>query len=363
MFDEDNRLDVRTERPEVETIPMSISGKLNNPLDAFSNEKVLPVTQLSLAPEREDVFSRLSKLYSAPPLRENIKPSKLRRAGGMIVGGLVGASQGAEAGSKAAMDIVDRPYREAYQDWSIRTGALGEEAKLGIEREKLNLEGQRIDNSGLSGYASYRRAIDAGDPDLQGDIERSRVSAREEALEPGREKDDERTRERNESLENTRQTNRMAVEAFRQTGRNALTDKEIKARDANTEKTIRSREYIAGKNRELREQMGLKRDQRIPPNQQYLAKIMAEKEVAELMSDSAEFNAIFTESKDSQNRPIITLKPDKEIKSNWTEQYRKRKKQIDDLAKGILAQSYSGYGQDEVDTSETEDEFDIEEVY
>lgn len=334
--------------------------------------KNLPASQLetvnSNPPVGNDTQAQLRAALSAPPLQSEHKPSGMRRFGGAIAGGLVGAGFGPEEGMKVSQGIVDKPYRESYQDWATKTGALEKQASLDIEQKKA-------DTSGLSAYGSYLRSIGAIDPEVQGAIEGAKTGARETALQPGRESlEDKRQagrtaledirRQREQDLETVRQLGRESLEGTRQANRTAISDKDRAAREKTAKDQINSRENIAKLNRDLRKNLAASatKNQRVPPSQQYLGKLMAENEISQLVSDPDEFEALFNTNTDKTSGKVTyTLKPDKEVKSTWKKKRDERQADIDKLLGSILKTSYSPTA-DNADDEETGDSFDIEEI-
>jgi len=321
----------------------------------------------------QSTMNRLGEVLSALPLRGDYKPSKMRRFGAAVVGGLTGAAGGPETGMKVASSILEAPYREQYQDWLTKSGALEKQANLEIEREKA-------ETGGLSGYAAYINALRQSDPELLADIEGGRVRAREEALEPGREAGFTREqggreaiedirRERERALETARQGGRRGLERFRQTGRETISNKDRLTREKVARDQMLSRENIARLNRELRNQLqsSATRNQRVPPSQQYLGRLMAENEISQLISDPEEFDALFTSSTDSNGRPIVILKPDRDVPAAWKaarpdgKGYDARKKQINDLLKELIKTSYSPSSEDGSEDGE-EDQYEFKEL-
>lgn len=355
---------------QVDTIPSVVQRNYGEelPLGSARIEPNLSVPK-NIVPEEESIYDRLSTLFSNPPTREENQPSKLRRIGGAIFGGMTGAAFGPEKGVETATGIVDKPYREAYEDWAVRTGALQKQAEIELARSKA-------ETGGLSDIASYIRAVSASDPDLQGEIEGRKTAAREDVLEPGRIARSEREQEGRETIEEKRQRGREALEILRQNreltleqrrqeGRKAITQDQINAAEKRAKALIESRENIARLNRELRRDLDKSRNQRVPPSQQYLGRLMAENEVAKTISNKDEFEALFNQTEDSQGRPIITLKADTEVMAKWKTKYDERKKEIQALLKQIIGTSFNPNEKEfdiDDENENQEDEYDIEEI-
>lgn len=63
------------------------------------------------------------------PSRYDFAPSKLDRLGAILSGVSAGITQGGPAGMEAGQSALERPYRTALQDYSLRGGQLGEAAR------------------------------------------------------------------------------------------------------------------------------------------------------------------------------------------------------------------------------------------
>lgn len=303
----------------------------------------------------EDVVTNLKNNLMNPPTLEQHKPTKLRRVGAAIAGGLVGATQGADAGFKTSSTIAQKPYQEAYQDWLTRTGALEKQANL-----ELNIN--KAQTGGLSELASYLRAQMSGDPVLQGEIARAREAGTQSVRAPIESQQEADRQKGRIALEDIRTERAMTLEERRQKGLNERNAANIASREKTALDAINSRENIAEKARELRKQIADRESQRVPPNQQYLARIMAENEISKIISDPDELDNLFTASAPNDQGVITyTLKPKSEIKAAWIEKYNERTKEMENIRKGILGSSYDpNAGEYEIE-DETE-EFEIEEV-
>lgn len=324
--------------------------------------------QANAAPE-QDTMGRLKDLLEKPPLLSENKPSGLRRFGAAVAGGLAGAAGGPEVGVKTAKGILEQPYAEQYQDWLTRSGALEKQAGLEIE-------GQKADASSLNATAAIRRASGANDPTLQGNIEESKYRGREKALEPGRVAASDREQEKIEltqrlqairegNLEEQRQGGRETLEDIRQTGREKISQDQIDSLERRAKNAITSRENVAELGRKLRKELASSatKNQRVPPTQQAVGRMLAEDEISKLITNQDEFDALFDKSTDSQGRPIIRLKPDRDVKAEWVTKYKTRKREIDDLLKQILKASFSpapDTGDEEEENDE--DRYDSEEL-
>jgi len=352
---------------EVEPIQSEISRFSGNEFPV----QELPMQESPMQPEIPNApyaqagpssIDQLRELLLNPPTLEGNKPSKLRRFGAALTGGLTGAAFGPEEGVKQARNIVEKPYRESYQDWATRTGALGQQVGLESEQTKLGLEQQKVNQGELSSIGSYLRSIGAIDPKLQGDIEGARYGAREEKLEPGREKASQREMIKNTILEGIRATRETELEKLRQGGRSSVSDKEIAARERLARAQINSRANIAAKARELKKQMSVGKNQRIPPSQQALAALMAENEIAKTIADPEIFTGLFEEVIDkTTGAKSYRLKMDQAISETLEGKYKETKTQIDNMIKSILRQSFSPTGEEEDDRfSDEEDDDDIE---
>lgn len=68
------------------------------------------------------------------PVREQYQPSKLRRIGAAIAGGLTGLSD-PRAGIAVARQTVDAPYRDAVEDWQMKGAGLRAAADIEAQRD------------------------------------------------------------------------------------------------------------------------------------------------------------------------------------------------------------------------------------
>ena len=348
--------------------------KIDAPLDAVSslfeeedlaervkkavarNDYKIPMKQVGMAvdptetvPEVEgppNAFKRLSTALGQAPQMGDYQPSKFRRIAGAITGGAIGATQGAEAGFKTSSNIVQAPYREAYQDWVTRTGALEKEAELELKQQQLQ-------TSGLSGMASLLRAQQAGDPELQANIAGAKAGAIAKEQEPYKIASFTREDDARKALESIKSDLRMSEEKLKQGNRIDITNKNIGARSAEAQKerdlreklamkAIASRENIAKLARELKQKMQPTRNQRLPPNQQFLAKIMAENEIAtNLISDVSELKGLFRAMPTKEGGVVYQLKPESETEAKWKNLRLKKVEQVNTILKRILGGSFN----------------------
>lgn len=95
-------------------------------------------------------------LAQAPTMEAN-KPTKMRRFGAAVVGGMAGATGGAEAGYRTAEDINQAPYRRSMQDWTTRTNSLSQGAKIEQDEIENNVKSlEAAERLGLS-YAQFEQ--------------------------------------------------------------------------------------------------------------------------------------------------------------------------------------------------------------
>lgn len=370
------RPEVTRNYPLAEDQPLYVDPK-STPIQALNFDQ-LPLKDTSptiepnipsipKVPKEQSTADRLKGLLSAPPLQSDFKPSKLRKFGAAVAGGLTGAAYGPRTGMEVASNIADQPYREQYQDWLTKTGALEKQSQLDISKSKA-------ESGGLSALGSYLRAQGAIDPELQANIASKKTTATEAALEPGREAKSTRDqagkeaiegirRDREQKLETTRQAGREVLETNKQKNKQKLSDEQITSREKIAKDNITSRENIARLNRELKKKVAstAAKNQRVPPSQQYLGKAMAENEISQLISNKDEFDALFSENKDATSGRIsYSLKPENEIDDLWKAKYKARKGEINELLSKILKSSYNPSRS--AAEEDSEDDYSIEET-
>src|SRR5438132_7908552 len=111
----DNSDTVGNPSPKVEPIESDVnaSNMIQTPLPQSASKYIQPKSpEMLQGKSDESSYERLGRLLSNPPLKSDYEPSKLRRAAGMIVGGLSGFAGGPKEGVEAATNIVDKPYRD-----------------------------------------------------------------------------------------------------------------------------------------------------------------------------------------------------------------------------------------------------------
>lgn len=112
----------------------------NNPLDFSLPEEVIPFESPNFnLPIESSARARLRSALENIPERESV--SGKRKLFAAITGGLTGATQGGEAGAKAATDIIEAPYRRKSEDWRSKIGPL--QAEVELERGDLESENLR----------------------------------------------------------------------------------------------------------------------------------------------------------------------------------------------------------------------------
>lgn len=98
--------------------------------------------QLKAAPARSAYMEALTH----QPTDAQTAPSRGRRIGAAIAGGLGGFAEGPSRGAALAQGIIDAPYKSAMQDYTTKLAGLGESAKLeqdDIETQMKTLEAAR----------------------------------------------------------------------------------------------------------------------------------------------------------------------------------------------------------------------------
>lgn len=301
-------------------------------------------------PESQNVFDRLKDTLRSAPIASEYHPSKLRKVGGAIVGGLTGAAYGPEKGREAAENIVQAPYRESYQDWLTKSGALEKEANIETTQRKAGQEDYKnyLDYLGVS--RNILKDENEIDPNVQGILAKAKKKGEEEALKPGREDADARELNNKIVLESLVTQREKDIEEIRQKGRIALSDKEqkqkdkeIKSREKLAADAIKSRENIAKLKRELDAKIAGAKNQRVPPNQQAYAQVLAENEVSKTIASSDELEQFFDVVKDKDgNTASYKLKPISAFKNPKDKtRYEEVKSRIDNIKKNILKSSFS----------------------
>ena len=309
------------------------------------------------------VSSRLKDLLSQYPTPEQHAPSKKRRALGAIAGGLVGATN-PEQGYKLSSEIVENPYKNAMQNWETKYKPAEAAYNLETSANKNNI-------SGLSDIASYMRAMNESNPDLQGQIERAKIGAREGVEQPNRIQLRNLEGQQASSLEDKRLGGQIQVHNITQENENLRTAAGIKGRasEGNLDRQGRldiakmddaTRRYIADKERELRREIAKdKTGSNLSVDQQVKARMDAEDQIlGSTMPDlqkglpgitPEEFDALVNDIKDSNGKHVAwALKSEKDVPSEWKGAYLTRKAQIQRKANKMLSTTISDVsGEDE----------------
>jgi hypothetical protein len=120
-----------------------------------------PTVQVALSPSQSKYQAELNRM----PNQGDYKPSKWRRFGAALAGGLAGL-RNPSAGADIAQDIIDAPYANAVDQWhrslTARAQEMGIEDKAmqqDIARRRAGIYEQQVANSGLSAQASFQRAM------------------------------------------------------------------------------------------------------------------------------------------------------------------------------------------------------------
>lgn len=365
---------------EISITPDYIQRTLSNageemPLrESLISPEPFPESNNYVPPKELSPYERLSQLLLNPPLQSAYKPSKLRRFGGALVGGLTGAAFGPEQGVKQAQNILSAPYREAYQDWATRTGALEARVNLDIARQKARSGDTQDYLAYLKELREQAKLASELDPEFQGELVGAKTRAEEREKEPGRKAAFYREQAGKEDLADIAAIRAMDLEKFRQSMLNARFRDNVASLEKRVREQIGSREHIAKLANDLKRELAKGKNQRIPPNQQVLAQLKAENDVAKSIAEKEKFDALFIGIKDKDGNIVsYRLRPntDPEVKAKYNEDYNKIKRQIDDLTKGILKKAFTPAGYEtfgieeednELDNDIDESNFSVEEV-
>lgn len=373
---------IQEPQPKLEMQQASIGDQLDQPqLNTTALQDNYEPTNLSSGMQsggqpnpqmQASVFDRLKDSLNSIPKQTDYHPSTIRKIAGGVVGGLTGAAFGPEQGKKSAEDIVQAPYRESYQDWLNKSGALEKEADVELKRGKASQE----DTQNYLNYLKVKHDID--ETDLQNDPEHQRVLAKgkktgeEEALKPGREDADARELNNKIVLESIQTQREKDLEEIRQRGRKELSaeerkqkDKEITSREKLANQAINSKENISRLNREMREKIISSKNQRVSPNQQAYAQMLAENDVSKTIASFDDLELFFIEQKDKDgNVTSYKLKPISSFKNPRDKtRYDAIKSQIDNLKKGILKNSYNPSSDEpDVENDDDTDDISVEEI-
>lgn len=116
----------------------------------------------------EDSISRIRKLFSTVPKREDYKPSLGRN----ILSNIAGVGTGLKThdaikAGQANEAVRDAPYNNAFSDW---------QSKVAPELKLAEIEGEERKSrfAGFGSLAAMQRAQDASNPELQGQLAESR---------------------------------------------------------------------------------------------------------------------------------------------------------------------------------------------
>ena len=144
--------------PEVEPFqgPRSVGARrAETSYDAPSPGNFLRTLMDSIKPQPTPGLDRYRALVSNVPKMEDYQPSKWRRAGAMIAGGLAGFGPGnAERGYNIGQKIVNQPYENALSQFSLEEQGLRQAATREVEDVKA--QNQYLKNI----FDAYSREIE-----------------------------------------------------------------------------------------------------------------------------------------------------------------------------------------------------------
>lgn len=337
----DETVEVQDQQEQLPLIQASIPETLPQNFTLEDSAGYTPTNVPMQASKEQSIFDRLKSTLDNPPLQSDYKPSKLRRIGGAIAGGLTGAAFGPEAGYKTSSDIVSAPYRESYQDWITKTGALEKGVNIDLKRAELALAQRKASSEDFDDYLNYQKYLSENDPEFQAQLAGGKAGAVAEAEQPFKEASADIDLRNKLILADVETAREKLIEQIRQTGRNEITDKEIKSREMIATQAVNSSQNIAKLRRDLDEKIEENKNARIPLSEQNLSKYLAEDEISKTVVDPDEFGALFEDITDSNG--TVTgrrLKPRSSIDSNWIEEYNLREEQIDKLKGDISNKAF-----------------------
>lgn len=192
--------------------------------------------------KQESPAEKLARVSAKVPLREDYKPSLLRKIGGGIVGGLVGIGSGAERGAELGGGIVNAPYNRAYEDW------LREQVQPAQKEYDISEASKKTDIGNMvtmSQIAERLNRITTSTPEYQGRVAGAKKAGELEVETPYKESLFNMEQEGKEALAKAARTGRLDEIDLRNKGASDLQIERLRSEhDENTRK-IQSAEKIA----------------------------------------------------------------------------------------------------------------------
>jgi hypothetical protein len=339
------------------TSPVTAQSQQQQPNPNIDHDTHDEINSIIDNPLKTAVAMRLQNLLSNYPTPDQYQPSNKRRVLGSIAGGLVGATQGAEAGGKIAKETLDAPYKRALDQWNAQE-------KPTEAAYKMNVEATKAGFSNLKDYQDYLHSRGLDDPSLQGRLESAKSTADVAARLPGQIKLEDMRQtgdnERNILTNSTSSSNnkRTVASANARTaadieGRSDVAKMDIVARASEGKLNRDSREGIARRELEMRKELDKgNKLQRVPIDQQVKARFEAEDSILGSKSGDPKLPAVTADELRGIGQPILDskgsptgvymLKPKANVDPKYIRAWEIRKEQAEARASELLSTNFSG---------------------
>ena len=305
------------------------------PQESVPTEKALALNRETLieAP-RSPQHARLRELLESPPSREDYKPDLKRKIVAAVLGGLTGLAHGPIPGIKVAQGVTGAPYNQAMQGYESQLDSLRELAEInkGTYKDQSDIYKANVQyHPDIAGQRAEKIAL--------GTAKGKAPSQREErAFEIGKQHQEQRfkvkmqeDKQKQETLiQNQRITSAEGIARLNRGSRENIAANSLAAKERNAEKL-----------------------QRIPPNQQAEAAIIASNNLAfdaEYPMTKEQREAIFEENNDG----YWVLKNETDIDPDFTPFYQLYKELYDIEFDEVLNTSFDPSREKEEEGDEDE---------
>jgi hypothetical protein len=124
-------------------------GGQQNREPLFETPEITPIAPMNAPePRRTPFMDQYRDLLMKAPRREDYAPNNLSKILAVGAGGLTGATEGISRGIETGRGLLERPYKQAVEDYTVNVGRAGEladlEYKTGADERKYDLENRKL---------------------------------------------------------------------------------------------------------------------------------------------------------------------------------------------------------------------------